>query len=101
MNASYYAPLSTELLRLAGGRPLRVEVPLTEAHWESVYLPEHPLIMLARGWERQLDTRYDALFYGSKLSASAYKSVVNQKRHLLCGAAGRSARLRRTGGRRQ
>jgi hypothetical protein len=42
VNASYYAPLSTELLRLAGGRPLRVEVPLTEAHWESVYLPEHP-----------------------------------------------------------
>jgi hypothetical protein len=78
VNASYYAPLSGELLRLAGGRPLRVEVPLTEAHWESVYLPEHPLIMLARGWERQLDTRYDALFYGSKLSASAYRAWLDQ-----------------------
>jgi hypothetical protein len=78
VNASYYAPLSTELLRLAGGRPLRVEVPLTEAHWESVYLPEHPLIMLARGWERQLDTRYDALFYAPKLRASAYRAWLDQ-----------------------
>jgi hypothetical protein len=78
VNASYYAPLSTELLRLANGRPLRVEVPLTEAHWESVYLPEHPLIMLARGWERQLDTRYDALFYASRLSASAYRAWLDQ-----------------------
>jgi hypothetical protein len=78
VNASYYAPLSTELLRLAGGRPVRVEVPLTEAHWESVYLPEHPLIMLARGWERQLDTRYDALFYAPKLSAPAYRAWLDQ-----------------------
>jgi hypothetical protein len=78
VNASYYAPLSAELLRLAGGRPLRVEVPLTEAHWESVYLPEHPLIMLARGWERQLDTRYDALFYGPKLSSPAYRAWLDQ-----------------------
>jgi hypothetical protein len=78
VNASYYAPLSAELLRLADGRPLRVEVPLTEAHWESVYLPEHPLIMLARGWERQLDTRYDALFYAPRLSTSAYRAWLDQ-----------------------
>ena len=78
VNASYYAPLAGELTRLADGRPLRVEVPLTEAHWESVYLPEHPLILLARGWERQLDTRYDALFYASKLSPAAYGSWLDQ-----------------------
>lgn len=74
VNASYYTPLAGELTRLADRRPLRVEVPLTEAHWESVYLPEHPLILLARGWERQLDTRYDALFYAPKLSPAAYRS---------------------------
>jgi hypothetical protein len=78
VNAAYYAPLAGELTRLADGRPLRVEVPLTEAHWESVYLPEHPLILLARGWERQLDTRYDALFYRPKLTASAYRSWLDQ-----------------------
>lgn len=78
VNASYYAPLAGELTRLADGRPLRVEVPLTETHWESVYLPEHPLILLARGWERQLDTRYDALFYAPKLSAPAYRAWLDQ-----------------------
>ncbi|HEY5343346.1 MAG TPA: hypothetical protein VIJ66_06770 [Solirubrobacteraceae bacterium] len=78
VNASYYTPLAGELTRLADGRPLRVEVPLTEAHWESVYLPEHPLILLARGWDRQLDTRYDALFYGPTLTASAYRSWLGQ-----------------------
>jgi hypothetical protein len=78
VNAAYYAPLIAELTRVAHGRPLRIEVPMTEAHWESVYLPEHPLIMLARGWERQLDTRYDALFYGARLTASAYRSWLDQ-----------------------
>lgn len=78
VNASYYAPLAGELTRLTDGRPLRVEVPLTEAHWESVYLPEHPLILLARGWERQLDTRYAALFYRPGLTASAYRSWLDQ-----------------------
>ena len=74
VNASYYAPLVGKLTELTKGRPLRVEVPLTEAHWESVYLPEHPLIMLARGWERQLDTRYNPLFYRAKLAPAAYRS---------------------------
>jgi len=78
VNASYYAPLAGELTRLTDGGPLRVEVPMTEAHWESVYLPEHPLILLARGWERQLDTRYDALFYRPNLTASAYRSWLDQ-----------------------
>jgi len=78
VNASYYTPLVGELTLLADGRPLRVEVPLTEAHWESVYLPEHPLILLARGWERQLDTRYDALFYRPKLTPAAYRSWLGQ-----------------------
>jgi hypothetical protein len=73
VNASYYAPLLGELQRRADGVPLRVEVPLTGAHWESVYLPEHGPILLARGWERQLDTRYGTLFYGSGLSPSAYR----------------------------
>jgi hypothetical protein len=74
VNASYYAPLVAELRGLAGGMPLRVEVPQTGAHWESVYVPEQGSIELARGWERQLDTRYGALFYGSRLTAASYRA---------------------------
>ncbi len=74
VNASYYAPLLGELQRRAHRLPLRVEVPQTGAHWESVYLPAHGSILLARGWERQLDTRYAALFYAPTLTAAAYRT---------------------------
>jgi hypothetical protein len=79
VNASYYAPLVAELGGLSGGKPLRVEIPQTGAHWESVYVPREgtrggPTIILARGWERQLDTRYAALFYRSRLPARAYRA---------------------------
>lgn len=73
VNASYYAPLLGELRQRAHGAPLRVEVPQTGAHWESVYLPEHGSILLARGWERQLDTRYAAPFYAPALTPTAYR----------------------------
>ncbi len=74
VSASYYAPLLGELEERAGGAPLRVEVPMTGTHWESVYLPAHGSILLARGWERQLDTRYAALFYAPTLTAAAYRA---------------------------
>ena len=45
-----------------------MEVPLTKAHWEAAYLAGHDGIKLARGWERQLDTRYAAIFYRPTLS---------------------------------
>jgi hypothetical protein len=73
VNAAYYAPLLGELRHRAHGAPLRVEVPQTGAHWESVHLPEHGSILLARGWERQLDTRYAALFYVPTLTPAAYR----------------------------
>ncbi|HTB49546.1 MAG TPA: hypothetical protein VK701_01080 [Solirubrobacteraceae bacterium] len=71
-SASYYAPLLSELEQLRRGRPTIVEVPLTESHWEAAYLAGHDGVSLARGWDRQLDTRYAALFYRPTLSASAY-----------------------------
>ncbi len=74
VSASYYAPLLGELRQRAHGAPLRAEVPQTGAHWESVYLPEHGSILLARGWERQLDTRYAALFYAPTLTPAAYRA---------------------------
>jgi hypothetical protein len=72
VDASFYSPLRAELLKLAAGKPIRVEIPLTGAHWESAYLPGGP-ISIARGWERQLDTRYGALFYRRGLTAAAYR----------------------------
>jgi hypothetical protein len=52
-------------------RPLgRVEVPATRNHWEAAYVA--PRFPLARGWERQLDVRYDSLFYGPHLTAASY-----------------------------
>jgi hypothetical protein len=73
VNASYYKPLLDALGQRVNGTPVRVEVPLTGAHWEAAYLPGHQNVSLARGWERQLDTRYASLFYRSSLSALAYR----------------------------
>ena len=78
VNASYYAPLLNELQHRTHGAPLRVEVPQTGAHWESVYLPEHGSILLARGWERQLDTRYAAPFYATTLTPEAYRGWLHE-----------------------
>lgn len=78
VQASFYEPLRSELLKLADRRPIRVEVPLTGAHWESAYLPGGP-ISIARGWDRQLDVRYGAFFYGesyagaTRISPAAYR----------------------------
>ncbi|HEY2570587.1 MAG TPA: hypothetical protein VGI27_03895 [Solirubrobacteraceae bacterium] len=63
-SGAYYQPLLGELSRLGlgyAGRPARVEVPPTrdhdEARWVATQVP------MARGWERQLDVHYDAIFY--------------------------------------
>ncbi len=73
VRASYYAPLVAELQRLSPHTPVRVEVPQTGAHWESVYVPRSGRILLARGWERQLDTRYAPLFYAPRLTPGVYR----------------------------
>jgi hypothetical protein len=66
---AYYRPLE----RFLGGRgPLvRVEIPFTHSHWEAALLaPRYPL---ARGWERQLDTKYDGIFFKTPLTPTAYR----------------------------
>jgi hypothetical protein len=45
------------------GRPARVEVVPTRDHWETRWVAAK--VMLARGWERQLDSFRDKLFYES------------------------------------
>jgi hypothetical protein len=80
LQASYYAPLRAELHRLTDGRPTIVEVPLTRSHWEAADLAGHEGIELARGWERQLDTRYGALFYDGRLTPTTYAAWLRESR---------------------
>jgi hypothetical protein len=66
---AYYASLVDWLDAHATG-PLRLEVPFTRSHWDAALLA--PRIPLARGWERQLDGSYDAIFYRPTLTPVAY-----------------------------
>jgi hypothetical protein len=70
-SAGYYRPLD-RFLATHGGRLVRVEIPFTHSHWEAALVaPEQPL---ARGWERQLDTKFDPLFFKTGLSAQQYEA---------------------------
>ena len=53
--------------------PVRVEIPATTQHWESVYVGA--TVEMARGWERQLDRRLDPEFYDRDhpLDAARYR----------------------------
>ena len=73
-NASYYRPVEQFL---AGREPVRVEVPLTRSHWEAAMLAPH--VSLARGWEKQLDSRYDGLLLRKHLSASSYRDWLDRE----------------------
>jgi hypothetical protein len=69
--ASYYRPLLAFLDTRRGGDPFRIEIPFTANHWESARVaPRYPL---ARGWERQLDVKFNGLFYGTPLQAGRYR----------------------------
>jgi hypothetical protein len=73
-SASYYRPLERFLAGVRG--PVRVEVPLTRSHWEAAMLA--PRIALARGWEKQIDTRYDRVLFGDGLNASSYREWLDR-----------------------
>lgn len=70
-SAAYYTPLK-RFLRAHGGSLLRIEVPFTHSHWEAALLA--PEFELARGWERQLDTKYDPIFFKEGLTPAAYRA---------------------------
>jgi hypothetical protein len=73
--AAYYAPLLRDLAARAP-QDVRVEIPFTENHWEAARVAPH--VALARGWERQLDRRYGALFYDGTLSAATYRRWLDE-----------------------
>lgn len=68
---AYYKPLRGFLAAHARG-PVRIEVPFTRSHWEAALLA--PYVPLARGWERQLDKRYNEAIEADPLSPSVYRS---------------------------
>jgi hypothetical protein len=69
---AYFAPLVGYLTAHANP-PGRVEIVPTALHWEAAYAA--PSVPLARGWERQLDTANNPLFYGGQpLTPARYES---------------------------
>jgi hypothetical protein len=72
-DAAYYEPVERFLAAVQAppAAPVRVEVPLTRSHWEAALLA--PKVSLARGWEKQLDTRFDGVLLAPRLTASAYE----------------------------
>lgn len=76
-SAGYYAPVERFLATQGRGHPVRVEVPLTRSHWEAAYLARTTL--LARGWEKQLEERYDAVLLGHALSAASYEAWLQEQ----------------------
>lgn len=71
VQASYYNPLLA-FLRRQSGPPYRIEIPFTKFHWEAYDVA--PYVSLARGWERQLDIKYNHLFYSGPLTAQRYEA---------------------------
>jgi hypothetical protein len=81
VDASYYAPLLGELRALGvgyGARPARIEVVATADHWEARWVAAR--VMIARGWERQLDVYRNGLFYreSTPLTAASYRSWLSE-----------------------
>jgi len=73
--AAYYAPV-VAFLESQPGAVGRVEVPSTYRHWEAAYVAPH--LLLARGWERQLDIAYNPLFYSAPLNAHTYQQWLTE-----------------------
>jgi hypothetical protein len=78
VSTGYYQPLLAFLERQpgAGGGTFRVEIPFTRFHWEAYVVASR--FPLARGWERQLDTKYNAIFYDGRLTASSYDAWLHR-----------------------
>ncbi len=70
-SSAYYLPVE-RFMASHGGSAVRVEVPFTRSHWEAAWLA--PTVSLARGWEKQLDERYDGVLLGRDLSAASYSA---------------------------
>ncbi len=77
--AAYYAPVLRFLVRAQAppGALARVEVPLTRSHWEAALMA--PTVSLARGWEKQLEERYDGVLLEPGLTAAGYERWLREQ----------------------
>jgi hypothetical protein len=75
-NGAFYAPVERFLAAHASA-PVRLEVPLTRTHWETAELA--PRVSLARGWEKQLDVRYDRVLLSPHLDADSYERWLREQ----------------------
>jgi len=66
---AYHRPL-LRFLRSVNAETSRVEVVPTGRHWETAYVAAR--FPIARGWERQLDIKYNPLFYDGDLTPEAF-----------------------------
>ncbi len=72
---SYFQPMMAYLGGQSGA-PFRIEIPFTLFHWEAYEVaPDFPL---ARGWERQLDRKDNALFYDGRLTPARYEAWLHR-----------------------
>ncbi|HEV2812956.1 MAG TPA: hypothetical protein VGW10_06865 [Solirubrobacteraceae bacterium] len=68
---AFYKPL-LDFLEGRADASTRVEIPFTRMHWESVHVARR--YPLARGWEAQLDVKYNPLFrQGRRLTSERYQ----------------------------
>ncbi len=67
-HAEFYAPLIEVLAARPG--PLRAEVVPVASHDEANYVGRH--VLLARGWNRQLDDYYNPVLYDAGMTAAEY-----------------------------
>jgi hypothetical protein len=81
VHESYFAPLLGEMQALGAGyagRPARIEVLPSVDHWEARWVAPH--VMLARGWERQLDRYRNGLFYDpAPLTGARYRAWLSEQ----------------------
>ncbi len=78
-SASYYAPVERFVASVESppGSPVRLEVPLTRSHWEAALLA--PSVSLARGWDKQMETRYEGALLEHGLTVAAYARWLRQQ----------------------
>jgi hypothetical protein len=68
--SGYFEPLRLFLASLPDQR--RIEIPFTSSRWENAEVAS--LVPLARGWQRQLDTGRNPVFYRGDLNRLTYAS---------------------------
>ena len=72
----YFAPVNAFLDKRDPSRKEKVEIVFTRNHFEAAYVANRRPI--ARGWERQLDTKYNAVFYEGNLTVASYAAWLSE-----------------------